>query len=186
MTAPLNKKAATVAGAQYTNNSPLEASEVRFAAQGQWPLIYSSTVIPVHSKPIKHTSCSGCVGVDRFRFLKNWILHGNYYCSGGGDPTSGDGFSLLMHVHGWTFPEALMAVADVLGIGSNMDESERILIRKKAEKAQQKIQDEIQNRNQLMNDDAYILDCVFNLESAVKDRSATRATEYSSLEHLCS
>jgi len=60
----------------------------------------------------KHKPCPSCGGTDRFRY-DNKFGNGNYYCNGCG---AGDGFSLLMKVNGWSFPEVIKQVAGYLGI----------------------------------------------------------------------
>ena len=179
-----NKKAATVAGAQYTKNSRIEVTEVRFELYGRCRSVGSALGLTLPTTHKKHTPCQGCHGVDRFRIDKDFDDTGRWICGGGGNTQSGDLFSLLMHVHGWSFLDALKAIADELGISPNMDESERLKLRQKAAKAQQKIQAEINNRNQLMNEDAYMLDCAFNLETAIKERSASRSIDHSSSERI--
>ena len=61
--------------------------------------------------------CPGCGGRDRYRF-DDQDGRGTFYCGGGGNPVSGDGFTLLNHVHGWNFKTAAKEVRIVLGIGS--------------------------------------------------------------------
>ena len=63
----------------------------------------------------RHMPCPGCGGHDRFRF-DDKDGRGTFYCGGGGDPVSGDGFELLSHVHGWDFKTAASEVRKVLGI----------------------------------------------------------------------
>jgi phage/plasmid primase-like uncharacterized protein len=65
----------------------------------------------------KHGPCLACGGKDCFRFDHAKRGRGSFICSkasgkGGGAPLSGDGFALLMHVHGWTFSETRQRVID--------------------------------------------------------------------------
>ncbi len=60
----------------------------------------------------KHCPCPLCGGKDRFRFT-NYHGNGDYICNQCGN---GDGFALLMGVHGYSFPEACEAIANQLGI----------------------------------------------------------------------
>ena len=91
---------------------------VRAAARGNWKSILRQTGVPESALSGKHSPCPGCGGKDRFRF-DDREGRGTWICSqGGGQPISGDGFSLLMHVQGLRFPEALRTVAEILGVTS--------------------------------------------------------------------
>jgi len=92
----------------------LDADEVRRAAAGRWHGILTRLGVPPDALRNRHGPCPGCGGHDRFRFDDQGA--GRWICGGGGAPTSGDGFALLEHVHGWTFPESLRTVAGVLGM----------------------------------------------------------------------
>lgn len=117
-----------------TNNQYLGFPEVRTAAAVRWEQIHRSLGIQLASTShLKHTPCPGCGGKDRFRIDATYQNTGRWICGGGGDLQSGDGFSLLGHVYGWTPLEQLKAVADCLGL-SSMDNSEREKIRAIAEK----------------------------------------------------
>lgn len=179
MAAALKKKAATGAGANY--NSYIPTQEVRYAAQGKWNFIFSNLGVAVHAKPTAHTSCMGCGGKDRFRFMEGWENSGKWYCSGGGRPNSGDGFSLLMHVHGWSFSEALKAVADLLGL-AEMDVNERKQIKEASQKAQERLQREAMQRTYQAHQDSYLLDRIFDLELATKERLGRKSLEHSTYE----
>lgn len=88
-------------------------SNVRERAQGRWPEILAGLGIDPAVLRNRHGSCPGCGGKDRFRFDDQGI--GRFYCNGGGEPVSGDGFKLLQHVHGWSAREVLARVAQSLG-----------------------------------------------------------------------
>lgn len=184
MTAPLNKKAATVAGAQYNNNSLPDVSELQQLAYGQWRHIHTSLGLLIPNSHKKHSPCQGCGGVDRFRIDADYDNTGRWICGGGGNTQSGDGIGLLMHVNDWTFIEALKAVADQLGF-SQMCTVDRAKLKADAERARSKMAREALQRTHQANNDSYLMDCVFNLESAVKERQGQRALEYSSLELIC-
>jgi phage/plasmid primase-like uncharacterized protein len=114
-------------------------SIVRQAASGKWESIHRALGIQlVTVSPSKHTACQGCGGKDRFRVTGDYGNTGRWYCNGGGDTQSSDGFGLLSHVFGWTPSEALKAVADYLGL-TKMDDSDRAKIRELAEKQSAKI-----------------------------------------------
>ncbi|MCF7520445.1 toprim domain-containing protein [Neisseria sp. ZJ106] len=92
----------------------LDFTAVKQQAQGNWRAILTALGIPAESLTDKHQPCPACGGKDRFRFDDR---HGNggFICNHM-DGLSGDGFTLLMHVYGYTYPEAVRAVAGVLGI----------------------------------------------------------------------
>lgn len=89
--------------------------QVRSAAVGRWPEILPGLSIDLSALRNRHGPCPGCGGRDRFRF-DDMDGRGTFYCGGGGEPKSGDGFALLQHVYGWTAAEALQRVADSLGM----------------------------------------------------------------------
>ena len=88
---------------------------VSAAALGRWPAILAELGVDPARLVNRHGPCPGCGGSDRFRF-DDLDGRGTWYCSGGGEPTSGDGFALLAHVHGWTPADALHRVAEILGM----------------------------------------------------------------------
>jgi hypothetical protein len=83
---------------------------VKIAAHGRWPEILAGLGIDPAALRNRHGPCPGCGGIDRFRFDDK--DDGRFYCGGGGEPVSGDGFALLQHVYGWTAREALERVSD--------------------------------------------------------------------------
>ncbi|MEJ1413627.1 MAG: primase-helicase zinc-binding domain-containing protein [Candidatus Sedimenticola sp. (ex Thyasira tokunagai)] len=87
---------------------------VRQAAANHWLEILPAQGIPLDVLNGKHQACAGCGGNDRFRYSGG--SNGRWFCGQGGMTTGGDGFDLLVHVHGQSKYEALMAVADYLCI----------------------------------------------------------------------
>jgi phage/plasmid primase-like uncharacterized protein len=87
---------------------------VRERARGRWPEILAGLGIDPNALRNRHGPCPACEGVDRFRFDGQEV--GRFYCGGGGEPLSGDGFKLLEHVHGWSAREALERVAQSIGM----------------------------------------------------------------------
>ena len=83
---------------------------VKAAASGRWPEILAGLGVDPGALRNRHGPCPGCGGRDRFRYDDQDT--GRFYCGGGGDPVSGDGFKLLQHVHGWTPRESLERVAE--------------------------------------------------------------------------
>jgi len=90
-------------------------SAVREQARGQWPYILRECGIGDEYLSGRHGPCPGCGGRDRFRF-DDQDSNGTFYCGGGGEPISGDGFHLIEHTHGCTAADALHMVASCLGI----------------------------------------------------------------------
>lgn len=110
-------------------------ADVTREALGRWEQILPALGVPVEVLTKKHKSCPGCGGKDRFRYVGG--ERGEWFCGQGGDTTGGDGFSLLMHVHGWPFKDAARAVEKVLGISNdwkgptydlNHDQGEEMLL----------------------------------------------------------
>jgi phage/plasmid primase-like uncharacterized protein len=89
-------------------------SSVTKEALGRWNHILPALGIPADSLTSKHKPCPGCGGKDRFRYVGG--DRGNWFCGGAGDTTGGDGFNLLMHVHGWEFKDVAREVEKVLGL----------------------------------------------------------------------
>lgn len=108
------RRTGSVAGWRPVHSTALRFEDVRARACGHWQSILPALGVPEESLRNRHGPCPGCGGRDRFRF-DDLDGRGTWYCGGGGDPQSGDGFALLCHVHGWTATEALHAVARWLG-----------------------------------------------------------------------
>jgi len=92
-----------------------DVHDVKAAARGAWPAVLSRFGVDSALLTDRHSACPGCGGRDRFRFDdKNG--DGTWLCSGGGDFQSGDGVSLLMHVRGWEWKDAVNALGESLGL----------------------------------------------------------------------
>lgn len=86
--------------------------QVKAAAHGHWTTVLSALGVSSSFLVDKHGPCPVCNGKDRFRFDdKNG--DGGYFCNSCG---AGDGFRLLMLTQRWSFPVALQAVANILGV----------------------------------------------------------------------
>lgn len=107
-------------GQPSADHHPLDFDAVRSAARGRWPEILVRLGISAEMLHRKHGPCPGCGGTDRFRF-DDQDGRGTWICGGGGERRAGDGFELLVHVHGWSHADALHRVADVLGLASGAD-----------------------------------------------------------------
>lgn len=103
------------------NASAIESKDVRDAVRGAWLSVLDDLAPEISQaieKPgLRHIPCPVHGGKDGFRLFRDANLSGGGYCNTCGPKP--DGFSLLMWLRGWSFPEALSAVADVLGISSS-------------------------------------------------------------------
>lgn len=80
--------------------------------RGGWPDVLRNLGVDADCLRNRHQPCPLCGGKDRFRFDdKNG--RGDWFCN---QCRAGDGFKLLMGVNGWSFVEALRAVANYLGL----------------------------------------------------------------------
>lgn len=113
------------------NSSAIESSVVRDAARGSWLSVLDNLAPEINQaieKPGKrHIACPVHGGKDGFRLFRDANLSGGGYCNTCGPKP--DGFSLLMWLRDWTFPEALSAVADVLGLSTGSRSPKRIVKR---------------------------------------------------------
>jgi len=101
----------------------IDFNTVKRHAAGRWPEIWRELGITDITANGKHGPCPGCGGRDRFRTVLDESDTGGWVCGQGGDPTGGDGFDLLQHVHGWTPGDALKAVAECVGLGGKGDDA---------------------------------------------------------------
>lgn len=99
----------------HQNRPPYRLADVKEAARGRWPEILRALGVPEnYTDTRKHQPCPSCGGKDRFRFT-NHKQGGGFICNHC-TPDGGSGFDLLMLVYGYTFAEAVKAVAVVLGL----------------------------------------------------------------------
>jgi len=84
---------------------------------GRWHYVLTALAVAPDYLRNRHGPCPGCGGTDRFRF-DDKDGRGTFFCGGGGEPVSGDGFTLLNHVYGWDFKTTAKEVRKVLGIAS--------------------------------------------------------------------
>jgi phage/plasmid primase-like uncharacterized protein len=95
----------------------IEAYAVRQIAAGRWADILGAiapALAPALSRPGRHVPCPVHGGKDGFRLFRDLDETGGGICNTCG--AFHDGFALLMWANGWTFPEALQAVANELGM----------------------------------------------------------------------
>ena len=86
-------------------------SEISERAIGRWHGILSALGIRAEFLRSKHGPCPLCHGRDRYRW-DNKEGKGTFYCNGCG---AGDGFTLLMNVHGWDFKQTVREIETVIG-----------------------------------------------------------------------
>lgn len=86
-------------------------------ADGLWQMILPNFGIGQEFLKNRHGPCPGCGGKDRFRFDDKQGT-GSWYCGGGGNPSYGDGYGLLSHVHGWDNARAYKEVQRWIDAGS--------------------------------------------------------------------
>lgn len=87
---------------------------IRDAAEGHWKSILSQLGVPESFlNQSKEGPCPKCGGATRARAFDDVDRVGGVFCSHCHDSTK-DGFGTLMWFHGWSFPDALDSVANVL------------------------------------------------------------------------
>ncbi len=87
---------------------PIDADDLKQLCHGKWTGIYEYFNVDVGFK--KNKPCPACGGTDRF-WYDDREGQGLYFCRNCG---AGDGFSLLMKVFNWDFPECLEQIAKVV------------------------------------------------------------------------
>ena len=157
-------------GAKAHTKRYLEFSEVRIVAAGRWEQIHRGLGIQLHTTSHqKHTPCPGCGGKDRFRVSPDYAQTGRFFCSGGGDLQSGDGFALLQHVHGWTAIESLQAVAEHLGLSTASDK-DLAELKRKAEAQVAKMRADARRKDEQARRDSNMVAMLEDMIDAIKYR----------------
>jgi len=97
----------------------VDSQEIRNACEGKWSGIFCTLGIDVGTG--KHGPCPICSrgekDNDRFR-CDGLMTDGKYFC---GQCGPGTGFSLIMKVKGWTFPETILEISKVVGMIQKVD-----------------------------------------------------------------
>jgi phage/plasmid primase-like uncharacterized protein len=96
---------------------PIEARAVRERATGRWLDVLAAlapALAPALARIGRHVPCPVHGGQDGFRLFPDVAETGGGICNTCG--TFPDGFALLMWANGWSFPDALSAVAQVVGL----------------------------------------------------------------------
>lgn len=111
--------------------SNLDTDLIRMRASGSWLYILEALAPELEQvimKPGKrHIDCPVHGGTKGFRLFRDAGLSGGGICSTCGPKP--DGFSLLMWLRDWCFPEALLAVANVLGLAQDRQQKSILLDR---------------------------------------------------------
>jgi phage/plasmid primase-like uncharacterized protein len=103
----------------------IESSVVRNEARGSWLFVLSDLLPELDraiEKPGTHVGCPSHGGQNGFRLFRDADVSGGGICNTCG--VYPDGFSLLMWLRGWSFHDALCAVADTLGISSDTNKKQ--------------------------------------------------------------
>ena len=111
----------------------IEVSRVREAACGRWEEIFDRLAPRLKSAQLragKHVACPVHGGKDGCRLFLDYRKNGACVCNTCG--SFRDGFATLQWVNGWTFKEALYAVAGVLMLG--IDDDMRLISREPCDK----------------------------------------------------
>ena len=97
----------------------IKADDVREKARGRWDQVFQNLapVLLEAKRPTAHRPCPVHGGKDGFRLYKDWLHSGGGVCNT--CQAKPDGFEILMWVRGWSFPDTLAAVADVLGLSDS-------------------------------------------------------------------
>lgn len=101
----------------YTKNESFrdKKDRVKAAAAGRWPELLQQLGVPAKALSKANKPCPACGGKDRFSFEDDG--RGAFVCRAM-DKQGGDGFELLMHLHGYKFIEAVNAVEAALGLSN--------------------------------------------------------------------
>ena len=113
----------------------IDFATVKAAARGRWPDIWKALGVGDLPPLGRHGPCPSCGGRDRFRLMPSETEDGGWLCGGGGHPTGGDGFALLVHCHIARAPgEAMGLVATYLGMDAKTDPKARQRAREAAQR----------------------------------------------------
>jgi hypothetical protein len=96
----------------------IDVQQLKQQAAGRWKEILSALgCVPAETLDGKHHPCPKCDGKDRFRLID--AEAGAVFCNQCFDHDNGDGIAALRWLCGWTFPEAVNALAEYLGQSSH-------------------------------------------------------------------
>lgn len=92
-----------------------DLSDVKRACEGRWLDILSRCGVPRDLLDGKNHPCPKCGGTDRFRLLDEH--DGAVFCNQCFNKSNGDGIAAVMWLTGCSFPDAVRAIEDDLGLG---------------------------------------------------------------------
>ncbi|MDP2203320.1 MAG: primase-helicase zinc-binding domain-containing protein [Methylicorpusculum sp.] len=125
------------------NTSTLKSHRVRDSARGDWLSVLDALAPELQiaiDKPGRHMACPVHGGKDGFRLFRDANLSGGGVCNTCGFKP--DGFSLLMWLRDWSFPEALSAVANELGLLTDSNHKKPVVRRKPFDHSKSVVDDE--------------------------------------------
>lgn len=94
------------------------ADELKRQAQGRWLQILQAAGLPYELLDGRGHPCPKCGGTDRFSVFGDVDLTGGMMCRQCFDEKNGDGFAAVMWLRDCSFREALIFVADCLGLSA--------------------------------------------------------------------
>src|ERR1700674_1604088 len=98
----------------------MRQEEVGRVARGHWYELLIRLGVDAARLTGQHVPCPVCGGRDRFRF-DDHAQRGTFYCNqpqNHGGMHAGDGFKLLMDLHGWDFRTAAERVRELLSVSA--------------------------------------------------------------------
>ena len=107
----------------------MEVSELKAICSGRWYGILTNLGISEDFLTKKHGPCPMCQnGVDRFRWIDEGGS-GNWFCNQC-SPQAGDSIALIQKVLGWSFPETIQRISEIVGGCRKMETEKKIDIAK--------------------------------------------------------
>jgi putative DNA primase/helicase len=102
----------------------MRAAEIHARLGSSWPSVLAQLGIADSYLQLKKPGpCPVCGGRDRYVF-DNRKGRGDFYCRSCG---SGDGFTLLQRLHGWSFSESLLRVVEAIGTRDEFETSAQVV-----------------------------------------------------------
>ncbi|TXH72904.1 MAG: hypothetical protein E6Q85_06205 [Thiothrix sp.] len=153
-----------------TRKPYLDFGAVRMAAYGRWDYIHRTLGVHLQTTSHrKHTPCPACGGRDRFRVLPEYQETGNWFCGGGGNQQTGDGFALLSHAFNWDSYQQFSAVGELLGVAAPNAET-RMALRQQAEKYEAMMQAKVRQKDERRRLDVDLIDALRNFDETLEFR----------------
>src|SRR5262245_59372370 len=93
----------------------MNLDRLKLAASGRWPeLLADVGGIPSDLLDGRHHPCPRCGGTDRFRLID--VAAGAVLCNSCFHEHNGDGIAAIGWARGWTFQDAVLRLAERLGV----------------------------------------------------------------------